>query len=65
MAEPRDIRDARERLRYDTPFWARNCATILTEEKVPVKLAARPWQLEFDRRSSGSARRGCRCARSC
>lgn len=32
------------RLRTDTPFWARNCATILTEDKVPVRLVPRPWQ---------------------
>jgi hypothetical protein len=38
----------RERLRFDTPFWAKHCATILTDEKEPVRLVARPWQQEFD-----------------
>jgi hypothetical protein len=37
-----------ERLRYDTPFWAKHCATILTEDKRPVRLVARPWQEHFD-----------------
>lgn len=33
-----------ERLKYDTPLWAKHCATILDERKQPVKLAPRPWQ---------------------
>jgi hypothetical protein len=48
MAETADDVRVRDRLRYDTPFWARNCATILNEDKVPVRLEARPWQLDFD-----------------
>jgi hypothetical protein len=48
MAETADDVRVRDRLRYDTPFWARNCATILTEERIPVRLDARPWQLQFD-----------------
>lgn len=39
-----EVEEVRERLRTDTPFWAAHCATILTEEKVPVRLHARPWQ---------------------
>lgn len=34
----------RERLRFDTPLWARHCATVLNEDRQPVKLVARPWQ---------------------
>lgn len=37
-----------DRLREDTPFWARHCAKILTPGKQLVPLIARPWQLEFD-----------------
>jgi hypothetical protein len=48
MAETADDVRVRDRLRFDTPFWARNCATILTEERIPVRLDARPWQLQFD-----------------
>ena len=40
--------DARERLRTDTPLWARHCATILNTRRQAVKLEARPWQLQFD-----------------
>ena len=43
-----ELGEVRERLRYDTPFWAKHCATILTPDKRPVKLNARPWQLTFD-----------------
>lgn len=43
-----EIEEVRQRLRNDCPFWARNCATILTDDKIPVRLNARPWQLEFD-----------------
>lgn len=43
-----ELAAVRERLQNDTPFWARNCATILTVEKRPVRLEARPWQLDFD-----------------
>jgi hypothetical protein len=43
-----ELAAVRERLTYDTPYWARNCATILTDEKKPVRLNARPWQEDFD-----------------
>jgi hypothetical protein len=42
--------ELQERLRYDTVFWGRNCATILNPRKQPVRLEARPWQVDFDRR---------------
>jgi hypothetical protein len=38
------VRVAQDRLRWDTPFWARHCATVLTPSKRPVRLEARPWQ---------------------
>lgn len=44
MAGSLELEAVRERLRYDTPFWARNCATILDESRQPVRLVARPWQ---------------------
>lgn len=44
MAESLEIAQVRERLRTDTAFWAEHCATILTPEKRPVRLKARPWQ---------------------
>jgi hypothetical protein len=34
----------RERLVYDTPLWAKHCATILNEHRQPVKVTPRPWQ---------------------
>lgn len=37
-----------ERLRTDTPFWARHCAKILTPGRQLVPLIARPWQERFD-----------------
>jgi hypothetical protein len=43
-----DLQLARDRLLYDTPFWARHCATILSEDRIAVPLIARPWQLRFD-----------------
>jgi hypothetical protein len=33
-----EIQQVRERLRYDTPFWAAHCATILNVNKRPVRL---------------------------
>lgn len=38
----------RERLKFDTPFWAENCAKILNKRRELVPLVAHPWQLEFD-----------------
>lgn len=43
MLDP-EIAAVRERLRTDTPFFARHCLTVLTEDKRPVRLEARPWQ---------------------
>lgn len=34
----------RDRLRTDTPFFARHCLTILNENRQTVRLEARPWQ---------------------
>lgn len=42
------VAEARERLRVDTPFWSSHCATILDQDRVPVALVAKPWQLTFD-----------------
>jgi hypothetical protein len=39
-----EIAAVRERLRTDLPFFARHCLTVLTEDKRPVRLEARPWQ---------------------
>jgi hypothetical protein len=39
-----ELEDLRHRLIYDTPFWARHCATILNPQRRPVRLEARPWQ---------------------
>lgn len=44
MAESLEVAEVRERLRFDTPFWAANCAWVLNEDKVPVRLVPRPWQ---------------------
>lgn len=46
--ETAEVARVRDRLRYDTPFWSKHCATILTTDKREVRLVARPWQLEFD-----------------
>jgi hypothetical protein len=43
-----DIERLRQRLVYDTPFWAEHCAVVRREDKRAVKLIARPWQLAFD-----------------
>lgn len=40
----RELLAVRRRLGEDTPFWARNCATILNPRRQKVKLLARPWQ---------------------
>jgi hypothetical protein len=40
--------EARRRLLYDTPFWAKHCAVILDKRRQPVRLNGYPWQLEFD-----------------
>jgi hypothetical protein len=48
MAGSLEIAEVRERLRTDTKFWAEHCATILNEDKVAVRLKARPWQAHFD-----------------
>jgi hypothetical protein len=48
VTEALEVAAVRERLRTDTVFWAQHCATILTEDKVPVRLVARPWQASFD-----------------
>lgn len=40
--------EIKERLRFDTPFWASHCAKVLNEDKLLVPLLARPWQLRFD-----------------
>src|SRR3954467_13370860 len=38
----------RERLKFDTPFWAENCAKILNKRRELAPLVAPPWELEFD-----------------
>ena len=49
MALSPELREElRQRLRWDTAFWAKHCATILTERKEQVRIVPRPWQLEFD-----------------
>jgi hypothetical protein len=48
MAESLEVAEVRERLRTDVVFWAEHCATILNEDRSPVKLKARPWQRSFD-----------------
>jgi hypothetical protein len=48
LARSLEVEALRERLRWDTPFWAEHCATILTEDKLKVPLVARPWQRHFD-----------------
>ena len=51
MLEP-EIAAVKERLRTDCPFWARTCATILSENRVPIKLEPRPWQARTPATSS-------------
>jgi hypothetical protein len=70
-----EIEQVRERLRYDTPFWAAHCATILNARKQPQRLTPRPWQARtadtpahmtpIDEALERSARRAGRCGRSC
>lgn len=43
-------KEIRRRLLADTPYWAEHCAWVLNERKQPVKLVARPWQLDFDQK---------------
>jgi hypothetical protein len=47
VALPREVEALRHRLAYDTPFWAENCAWIVTGDggqKRAVRLKPRPWQ---------------------
>lgn len=48
-----DLEAVRERLAIDTPFWARNCATILDVHRRPVKLVPRPWQARTEQTPEG------------
>lgn len=48
MRRQDEIEELRQRLMWDTPFWAENCAVVRREDKRAVKLVARPWQLAFD-----------------
>jgi hypothetical protein len=41
--------ELRERLLTDTPFWGRNCATIIDKAGQPVRLNGKTAQLRFDR----------------
>jgi hypothetical protein len=43
-----ELAELQERLRYDTPFWAANCAKILNKRRELVPLVPHPWQREFD-----------------
>lgn len=43
-----ELAELQERLRYDTPFWASQCAQILNKRRELVPLIPHPWQLEFD-----------------
>ena len=45
-----ELAELQERLRYDTPFWASNCAKILNKRRELVPLIPHPWQLEFDQK---------------
>ncbi len=58
-----EVFELQERLRFDTPFWAENCAKILNARKQLIPLIPRPWQLELDRkleeqRAKGEPMRG-------
>ena len=44
-----EVAELQERLRYDTPFWAENCAKILDKRRLLVPLVPHPWQRDFDR----------------
>lgn len=48
MATAYEVEKLRQRLLYDTPFWAEQCAVVRREDKKAVRLIARPWQLKFD-----------------
>jgi hypothetical protein len=48
VASARDVEELRQRLLWDTPFWASQCAVVRREDKQAVRLVARPWQLAFD-----------------
>jgi hypothetical protein len=49
VAAAAEVEALRQRLLYDTPFWASQCAVVRREDKKAVRLVPRPWQLEFDR----------------
>src|SRR6188768_2405410 len=48
MATAAEVDALRQRLLWDTPFWAANCAVIRAADKKAVRLVPRPWQVEFD-----------------
>jgi hypothetical protein len=48
MPAAADVEKLRQRLLYDSPFWAEHCAVIRAENRQAVRLVPRPWQLAFD-----------------
>lgn len=46
--DERQLAEIRERLKYDTPFWAKHLAKIIDPNFREVPLVAFPWQLELD-----------------
>lgn len=43
-----EVEEVRQRLRWDTVYWAEHCARILDKRKQLVPLVAKPWQVELD-----------------
>jgi hypothetical protein len=48
MATAAEVEALRQRLTYDTKFWAEQCAVVRREDKQAVRLIPRPWQVTFD-----------------
>jgi hypothetical protein len=44
VASARDVEELRQRLLYDTPFWASQCAWIVNKQRKLQRLTPLPWQ---------------------
>jgi hypothetical protein len=64
MATAAEVEALRQRLTYDTKFWAEQCAVVRREDKQAVRLIPRPWQVTFDDVLEKQRAAGSRCARS-
>jgi len=53
-----ELAELRERLKFDTPFWAEHCAKILDKRRQLVPLVPHPWQREFDQKLEAQRAKG-------